>query len=421
MASFGGKLKHAWNAFVDDTQQEQQPYFNYGAGSFTQVSSGSRRSFGINRQSVVTPLYNRLAIDVAAVDIQHVTVDDQERFVSKKDSGLNYCLNVEANMDQSARVFKQELAMSLFENGYAALIPTNTDLDPMTTNSYDIKTMRVAEIAQWYPQHVRLRVYDDMSGTVKEITVPKRMVAIITNPFYAVMNEENSTLKRLISKINMLDNMDERTSSGKLDLIIQLPYVVKSEARKEQAKARRNEMEDQLQNSTHGIAYTDGTEKITQLNRPVENNLGQQVKDLLAKLYSELGLTEAIFLGTADEATMLNYYNRTIEPIMTTVAEELSRKFLTKTARSQNQTIMFFRDLFKLMTVSNVAEVGDKLTRNAIVSSNEMRAYIGLKPSSDPGADELSNKNLPANAQVTGSDGTAPAIEASVPPVEDQL
>ena len=390
--SFSDRLKHAWNAFTNQ-EDRIRSYGDYGA-SYGLRPDRVRLNVS-NERSIISSIYTRIGIDVSSVDLKHVRLDENGRYLSDIDSGLNTCLTLEANIDQAARAFKQDVAMSLLDRGVIAIVPVDTTLNPNTTGGYDIQTMRVAEIVSWFPNHVGLRLYNQQTGQKEEITLPKSFVAIIENPLYSVMNEPNSTLQRLIRKLNLLDSVDEQTSSGKLDLIIQLPYVIKSEARKQQAEQRRKDIEVQLKGSQYGIAYTDGTERITQLNRPAENNLLTQVEYLTKLLYGQLGLTEEIFNGTADEKTMLNYYNRTIEPILAAIAQGMKRTFSTKTARSQNQSIEFFRDPFKLVAVSDVAEIADKFTRNEILSSNEVRAIIGYKPDPAPKSDELRNKNLP--------------------------
>ena len=348
-----------------------------------------------NERSIIAPIYTRIGLDVASVDIRHIQLDEARRYLNDRVSGIQDCLAVEGNIDQSAFMLKLDLITSLFDKGVVALVPVDTSSDPTVSGSYDVLTMRVGEIVQWYPYHVRVRLYNQDLGIHQEVTVEKASTAIIENPLYAVMNEPNSTLQRLIRKLNLLDAVDEQSGSGKLDLIIQLPYVVKSEARKQQADQRRMELERQMSGSKYGVAWADGTEKITQLNRPTENNLFKQVEYLTEQLYSSLGLTQAIFDGTADEKEMLNYHNRTIAPLLTAIVQEMKRKFLTKTARTQGQSIEFFRDPFKLVSIADLAELGDKLTRNEIVTGNEFRAVIGFTPSKDPKADELRNKNLP--------------------------
>jgi hypothetical protein len=351
-----------------------------------------------NERSIISSIYNRLGIDVASIRIRHVRVDQDERYLEDVDSGLNQCLTVEANVDQGARMFRQDIAMTLFEEGTCAVVPIDTTISPETSGGFDIKTLRIGRIVTWFPHHVRVSVYNERTGQREEITVPKKTTAIIENPLYSVMNEMNSTLQRLVRKLNLLDQVDEQNSSGKLDLIIQLPYVIKSEARRQQAEQRRQEVEFQLRGSQYGIAYTDGSEKITQLNRPVENNLLTQVESLTQLLYVQLGLTPEVMNGTADEKTMLNYYNRTIEPVLDAIVEAMRRTFLTKTARSQKQTILYFREPFKLMPIGGeggIADVADKFTRNEIASSNEIRQLVGWKPSSEPKADQLINSNMP--------------------------
>lgn len=402
--AFASRLKHAWNAFCENRPANY--YRNVGTGSAFRPDR-PRLSRG-NERSIVTSVYNRIALDTAVISIQHVRLDDNERFLEVINSGLNNCLSVEANLDQTGRSFIQDVVMSMFDEGCVAIVPTDTDDDPKNgvPGSFDIDKMRTGKILEWYPQHIRVRAYNENTGLKEDILMPKKAVAIIENPFYAVMNEPNSTMQRLIRKLNLLDAVDEQNSSGKLDLIIQLPYVIKTEARRQQAETRRKDIENQLSGSKYGIAYTDGTERITQLNRPVENNLMSQIEYLTSMLYSQLGITQSILDGTADEATMLNYYNRTIEPIVSAIVDEMKRKFLTKTARSQRQSIMSFRDPFKLVPAAQLAEISDKLTRNEIATSNEMRQTIGWKPSKDPKADELRNKNLsePAESRTNGSE-----------------
>nr|DAU70702.1 MAG TPA: portal protein [Caudoviricetes sp.] len=352
-----------------------------------------------NERSIVTSVYNRIALDVSALRIEHVRLDENGRFLSSIDDGLNNCLTLEANIDQTPRSFIQDVVISMFDEGSVAIIPVETTEDPNVSGSYDILSMRVGQILEWYPQHIRTRVYNERTGRKEDIVMPKSAVAIIENPLYAVINEPNSTMQRLIRKLNILDVIDEQSGSGKLDLIIQLPYVIKTEARRIQAENRRKDIESQLSGSKYGIAYTDGTEHITQLNRSVNNNLMSQIEYLTSMLYSQLGITQSILDGTADEKTMLNYNNRTIEPIISAIVDEMKRKFLTKTARTQLQSISFFRDPFKLVPVNNIAEIADKFTRNEIMTSNEIRQVIGMKPSDDPNADELRNKNLSQPAE----------------------
>lgn len=390
--TFGERLKHSWNAFMNKDPTEDKRYIELGP-------SNSRRPdmFRPTRgteKTIVTAIYTRIAIDVAKLDVEHVKVDDNGRYVDTIKSGLNYALTTEANIDQTGRAFIQDVVMSMFDEGCVAIVPVDTTLNPLKTGSYDIQTMRVGSIVEWFPQHVKVKLYNDRTGKHEEKILPKKVVAIIENPLYSVMNEPNSVAKRLIRKLNILDAVDEQSGSGKLDLIIGLPYVIKTEARREQAERRRKDIEEQLSGSKYGIAYTDGTEHITQLNRSVENNMFNQIQYLTEMLYNQLGMTKGVFDGTATEEEMLNYQSRTIEPIVSAITEEMSRKFLTKTARSQNQTIMFFTDPFSLTPTEKLAEIADKLTRNAILSSNELRAIIGYKPVDDKRADELSNKNI---------------------------
>lgn len=389
--SFGSRLKHAWNAFTGNVQMN---YRDLGM-SYSYRADRPRMSRG-NERSIVTSVYNRIALDVAALNVQHVRLDENGRFLSVIDDGLNNCLTLEANIDQTARSFVQDIVISMFDEGSVAIVPVDTTTDPNVSGSYDIQSLRVGQILDWYPQHIRARVYNEQTGRKEDIVVPKSAVAIIENPLYAVINEPNSTMQRLIRKLNLLDVIDEQSGSGKLDLIIQLPYVIKTEARRQQAENRRKDIENQLSGSKYGIAYTDGTEHITQLNRSVNNNLMSQIEYLTSMLYSQLGITQSILDGTADEKTMLNYNNRTIEPIISAIVDEMKRKFLTKTARSQHQSISFFRDPFKLVPVNDIAEIADKFTRNEIMTSNEIRQVVGMKPSEDPRADELRNKNLSA-------------------------
>ena len=385
------RLQHAWNAFVYNDNTYTNPQ-NLG-GFSTFKPDRVHFSRGVEK-SIVTSVYNRLALDVASLAIKHVRLDENGSFMEEVNSGLQNCLNVEANIDQTGRAFVQDVVMSMLDEGCVAIVPVDTTVNPAVSGSYELNTMRTGKILEWYPAHVRVRVYNEKKGIHEEITLPKSSVAIIENPLYAVINEPNSTMQRLIRKLNLLDVVDEQTSSGKLDLIIQLPYVIKSEARRKQAEERRKDIEMQLSGSKYGIAYTDGTERITQLNRPAENNLMKQVEYLTGMLYSQLGLTQSIMDGSADDKTMLNYYNRTIEPIIAAIVDEIKRKFLTKTARSQKQTIMYFRDPFKLVPVNEIAEIADKFTRNEIMTSNEIRQIVGMKPADDPSADELRNKNL---------------------------
>lgn len=385
------RIKHAWNAFLD--REPTGPSVNIGSG-YSYRPDRFRYTRG-NERSIVTAVYNRISLDVASMDIQYVQLDDDGRYTGIVKNKLNDCLSLEANTDQTGRAFIQDVVTSLLDEGCVAIVPIDTDRSPDVTDGYQILTMRTGRIVNWYPKHVRVEVYNEAVGRKQEITVPKSTVGIIENPFYAIMNESNSTLQRLIRKLNMLDAIDEQSSSGKLDLIIQLPYVIKSEARRRQAENRRRDIEQQLSGSKYGIAYTDATEHITQLNRSVENNLMKQIEYLTSMLYSQLGITQTILDGTADEKTMSNYYSRTIEPIVTAITDEMNRKFLTKTARSQNKAIKFFRDPFKLVPTTEIAEMADKFTRNEILSSNEIRQIMGMKPSDDPKADELRNSNMP--------------------------
>jgi hypothetical protein len=367
-----------------------------------------------NERSIISSIYTRLSIDVAGVDIRHVRIDDSGRYVNDIDSGLNTCLTLEANLDQAARQFRQDVALTLFDSGVAAIVPVDTTLDPTVTGGYDILTLRVGEVVAWLPRHVRVRLYNEQTGRKEELTLEKKSVAIVENPLYSVMNEPNSTLQRLIRKLNLLDAIDEQSGNGKLDLIIQLPYVIKSDTRKQQAEQRRKDIEFQLKGSQYGIAYTDGTEKITQLNRPAENNLMDQIEYLVEMLYGQLGLTPEVMNGTADEKTMINYFNRTIEPLLDAVVEAMRRSFLTKTARTQGQSIMYFRDIFKLVPLSEIAAVADVLTRNEVTTSNEIRQVIGFKPSSDPNADKLRNSNMP---QPNGQSNGSVTVPATVDPL----
>lgn len=386
---FIDRLQHGWNAFINN----KDPTFRPGP-SYSYRPDRARFTRG-NERSIVTSIFNRIAMDASSIDIEHVRVDKDGRFTGIIDSGLNNCLTLEANIDQTGRAFMQDAVMSMLDEGVVALVPIDTTLD-INTNSFDVETIRVGKIMEWYPQHIKVRVYDENSGTKKDVVVPKRSVAVIENPFYSVINEHNSTMQRLIRKLNLLDAIDEQSGSGKLDLIIQLPYVLKGEQRIKNAEDRRTTLERQLNNSKLGIGYIDSTEHVIQLNRSLDNNLMKQIEYLQSMLYSQLGITQSILDGTADEKTMLNYFSRTIEPIVFAIACEMKRKFLSKTARTQGQSIFYFRDPFKLVPVTELADIADKLTRNEIASSNEMRQKIGWKPSTDPKADELRNKNLSA-------------------------
>lgn len=383
------RLAHAWNAF---TSRDPTQYIITGPG-YSSRPDRPRLSRG-NEKSIATSIFNRIALDVSSVNIKHCRLDKNGRYVEDIDSGLNNCLNLEANKDQTGRAFIQDVVLSMLDEGCVALVPVETTIDPKSSNSYQIDSMRTGKITEWYPDMVRVRLYNDRTGEKEEILLPKNQVAIIENPLYAVVNEYNSTMQRLIRKLSLLDVTDEQTASGKLDLIIQLPYVIKTETRREQAERRRKDIIDQLAGSQYGIAYTDGTEKITQLNRSLENNLLKQVEYLTNMVYSQLGITQSVLDGTADEKTMLNYMNRTVEPIISAIVDELKRKFLTKTARSQLQSIVYFRDPFRLVPVNDIAEIADKFTRNEIMTSNEIRQIVGIQPSKDPKADKLVNSNI---------------------------
>lgn len=415
------RLQHAWNAFFGkgppfDYNKPYVPprYFDLGVSSSYRpdrlyYTRGQEKTF-------VNTIINRIAVDASAIDIRHVRLDDNDRFLEEIDDDLNNCLSVEANKDQDARSFIRDIVMSMLDEGCVAVVPIDTDINPKDSTSYNIETMRVGKIIQWYPDFIQVECYNDRTGKKQTITVPKKSTAIIENPFYAIMNEPNSILQRLIRKLNLLDVIDAQSGSGKLNLIIQLPYVIKTEARQQQAAKRRDDIEDQLAKSQYGIAYTDGTEKITQLNRPAENNLLTQVQYLTSMLFSQLGLTESILNGTADEKTMLNYQNRIIVPILCAITEEFRRKFLTKTARTQRQDIMYFVNPFKYVQASDMAEIGDKMTRNEIMTSNEIRQIMGLKPSTDPNADELRNKNLNRSDQeVPPPEGDPIQEEQAIP------
>ena len=397
MGFLSDKLQHAWNIF---TNRDPTDLSSIGGPTSSYRPDRPIPTMGKN-QTIINSIINRIAMDIATININHVRVDDNNRFLDIIDSGLNECLSLSANLDQTSMAFIQDVVISMLDEGVVAIIPVDMETDPKSSGGFDIKSLRTASILEWRPDHVRVRVYNEKTGLKEDIEVPKRLACIIENPLYTVMNAPNSTMKRLIRKMYLLDMIDEQNSSGKLDLIIQLPYIVKSEARRQQAENRRKDIEMQLTGSKYGIAYTDGTEKITQLNRPVENNLFQQVEYLTNSLYSQLGITPAIIDGTADEKTMLNYYNRTIEPIINAIILEMKRKFLTKTARSRKQSIMYFRNQFTLASVSEIAEIADKFTRNEIASSNDIRQLIGWKPSDDPSADELRNKNLNRSQQET--------------------
>lgn len=406
------RIKNGWNAFFNN-RDPTYDYRNIGTG-YSYRPDRVRFTRG-NERSIVTSVYNRIALDVAAVDIRHCRLDENGRFKEYIDSPLDKCLNLEANIDQSGRSFVQDVVMSMLDEGCVAIVPIETSKDPNITDSYNIWSMRTGKILEWYPDDVRVRVYNDRTGNKEDILLSKKYVAIIENPLYAVINEQNSTMQRLIRKLNLLDVIDEQSGSGKLDLIIQLPYLIKTDARRSQAEKRRRDIEEQLSGSKYGIAYTDGTEKITQLNRSVDNNLMKQIEYLTSMLYSQLGITQAVLEGTADEQAMLNYTNRTIEPIISAIVDEMKRKFLTKTARSQNQTIAFFRDPFRLVPVNNIAEIADKFTRNEILTSNEIRQIIGIKPSDDPKADQLINSNISQSKQEIAETNNTPNLD------EDQI
>ena len=396
--TFGSRLKHAWNAFMN---RDPTLGRNVLGASYPYRPDRARLSRG-NERSIVTSVYNRIALDVAAINIKHCRLDENGRFIETINSSLNECLTLEANIDQSAKAFIHDVVISLFDEGCVAIVPVDADFDPDKTGSFKIYTMRTGRILDWYPKHVRVQVYNELTGRKEDIVVPKKHTAIIENPLYAVINEPNSTMQRLIRKLILLDSIDEQSGSGKLDLIIQLPYVIKTDSRRDQAEKRRKDIEEQLSGSKYGIAYTDGTERITQLNRPVENNLMKQIEYLTALLYSQLGISQSVLDGTADEKTMLNYTNRTIAPIVTAITDEINRKFLTKTARSQGQKVAFFSNPFELVPINDIAEIADKFTRNEIMTSNEIRQIVGMMPSDDPKADQLINSNISQpNAEPT--------------------
>lgn len=422
LPSFSERLQHAWNAFTNN----RDPTFNYEDfyGGVTSVYQPNRvRRYYANDRFIITAIINRIAIDVASISIQHVRLDENNRVIETITDGLNECLTVEANIDQTSRAFIQDLVTTILEEGVGVIVPVDTNLDPSKSNTYDIKTMRVGKVTQWYPRYVRVELYNDRTGRTQEVILPKEFVGIVVNPLYAVMNEPNSTLQRLIRKLGMLDVVDEQASSGKLDLIIQLPYVVKTEARRQEAEKRRKLIENQLKDSKYGVAYIDGTEHITQLNRSLENNLLKQVEYLTKLLYSQLGATEEVFNGTATEEVMLNYNNRTIEPLISAIVDEMNRKFLTKTARTQRQKIKFFKDPFKLVPVNQIAEIADKFTRNEIMTSNEIRSVIGMKPSEDPKADMLINSNLNHGSEEFNQYGQGQLGDGTVdvPPYEYEV
>lgn len=410
MGKFTDRIRHAWNSF--SAEDEKPPQYNNFPGGVVSSTSPDRPRFRIfSERTIISSIYTRLAIDVSSVKIEHVRVDrDTGQYIETIKSGLNECLNVAGNIDQSGSHIRRDMALTLFSEGVMVVLPVNTTMDPTSSGNWDIKDMRIGTVLQWKPQHVQVRAYNEKKGTKEDIWVPKSIVAVIENPFYSVMNEPNSTLQRLVQKLALLDNVDEISSRGKLDIIIQLPYVVKSEAREKQAEKRRADIEKQLSGSTYGIAYADGTEKITQLNRAVENNLLEQVQYLQEQLFNELGLTAAIMNGTADDNAMLNYMNRTIEPVLDAICEGMAMKFLSKTARTQGQTIMYFQQPLKMIPISQLADIADTLSRNQIATPNELRPAIGLKPSKEPQADQLLNSNMPIDKQVTSETPVDPQI-----------
>lgn len=391
--AIGDRIKHAWDAFLNQKPSDDPIHMDVGPGYSTRPERVRLRIF--NERSIISSIYTRISIDVASVSLRHIIRDDQDRFMEEVKSGLNNCLKVEANLDQAAQHFRQDIVLSLFDEGATAIVPVKTTTSPINSGGYNIQELRIGKIVQFFPKHIRVSLYNDNTGRREEITIPKKIAAIVENPLYPIMNEPNSTLQRLQHKLRLLDTVDEQTSSGKLDLIIQLPYVIKSDTRRAAAQKRREEMEFQLMGSKYGVAYTDGSEKITQLNRPVENNLLAQIKDLKEQLYAELGLTLEVMNGTADEKTMKNYQNRTVEPILVAISEAMSRSFLSKTARTQGHWVTYFLDPFKLVPIADFAEIADKLARNEVLTSNELRGFIHLKPSKDPKADQLRNSNMP--------------------------
>lgn len=409
MTKVGDRLKHAWNAFNGRDTEPLAIDTGYVASYGTTRPDRARLNI-TNERSIIAAVLTRLSVDIASVNIKHVRVDENEQYLEDIPSGLNYCLTTEANIDQAARAFRQDMALSLFDNGVIAIVPVETDLNPNSTGGFDVRNLRVGKVVAWFPQHVRVSVYNEKKGIREEVMLHKKFVAIVENPLYSIMNEPNSTLQRLIVKLNMLDQVDQQSSSGKLDLIVQLPYMIKSESRRQQAEQRREDIEFQLRGSQYGIAYTDATEKITQLNRPAENNLLKQVEYLTQLLYSQLGITDEVMNGTADEKTMLNYKNRTVEPVLAAIIEAMNRTFLTKTARAQRQTLMAFSSPFRLVPINDIAEIADKFSRNEILTSNEIRQIIGVKPAKDPKADELRNSNMPQQEQ-SEPDSTKSQIE----------
>ena len=422
MAKLGARLIHAWNAFIDSDSARNRPLEVSAIGSYFGGRPDRIRPRFSSERSIISSIYTRIGIDVAAVPMRHVRMDEHNRYLEDISSGLDSCLTLEANVDQAGRAFRQDVAMTVLDEGVAVIVPVDTTLSPEESGGFDIKTMRVGRVMSWFPKHVRVSLYNEARGQREEITLPKNMVAIVENPLYTVMNEPNSTLQRLIRKLNLLDTVDEQSSSGKLDMIIQLPYVIKSEARRQQAEQRRKDIEFQLKGSQYGIAYTDGTEKIVQLNRAVDNNLLPQIQELKTQLYGELGLTAEVMNGTADEKVMLNYYARTIEPLLDAIIEAMIRSFLTKTARTQGQSIMYFRDPFKFVPIGGeggIADIADKFTRNEITSSNEIRQAIGMKPRPEAKADALINSNMPTGDTGVVIDSTAEEIVDADPAVAE--
>lgn len=407
----GSRLMHAWNAFIGNRDPTYGYDLNVGPG-YSYRPDRARLTRG-NERTIATAIYNRIALDVSSVSIRHVRLDEEDRFKEPILSGLDNCLSVEANIDQTGRAFMHDVVLSLLDEGCIAIVPVETSIDPKVTDSYDINSLRVGKIVEWHPAHVKVNLYNERTGQREDVMLPKKAVAIIENPLYAVVNERNSTMQRLVRKLSLLDAIDEQSGSGKLDMIIQLPYIIRTDAKRQQAEKRRKDIEDQLAGSKYGIAYTDGTERITQLNRPVENNLMKQIEYLTSMLYSQLGITQSVMDGTADEATMLNYNTRTIEPIISAIVDEMKRKFLTKTARSQKQSIMFFSDPFKLVPVEKLADIADKFTRNEILSSNELRQIVGRKPSTDPKADQLINSNLNQPEDKTPNKPVEPSTKSN--------
>lgn len=417
--SIRNKAKRAWDAFLTEDNPEDVVDFKYVNG-YLGGGMGSRPdrhlSVTTNDRTIIASIISKMSIDAAAIELKHVMLDENERYTSTMNSGLNECLNIEANIDQAATEFRQDIVMTMLHKGVAAIVPVQTIGDPILSNSYEIKSLRVGEIVEWYPKHIRVSLYNEDKGVREEITLPKKMVAVVTNPLYSVMNNPNSTLRRLREKMNLLDSIDSKSNTGKLDMIIQLPYTIRSETKRQQAEQRKKDIEVQLTESKYGIAYTDATEKITQLNRPIENNLQPQIQELKKELYSQLGLTEEILAGTADENAMLNYKNRTIKPIVRAISEAIIRTFLTKTARTQGQSIMFYSNPFELTPISNIADIADKFTRNEILSGNEIRGSMGFMPSDDPKADKLQNSNMPQPAE-----DEPPPEEADGDDIADQV